>query len=173
MYHYKVIKDETLRKVLVVLPGFFKDDLKFFLRRRAYNSYLVCECRKNETVKEIYGDLFSEIEILELNLGFMDNPEVDSYKYENGILEVRIYDQPKKYDFNVTEEAMNSDYDSEPKDDYDYREDYENFDCYINGDYDSDFDDSDHKWNWNPDDFEDESVKEFYEEHDRYNDDSE
>ena len=126
MYHYKVIKDGTLRKILVVLPGFSKDDLKFFLRRRAHNSYLVCECRKNETVKEIYGDLFSEIEILELNLGFMDNPEVDSYKFENGVLEVRIYDQPKKYDFNVTEEAMDDwDYrDCEPElDDYEYFDD--------------------------------------------------
>ena len=113
MYHYKVIKDGTLRKVLVVLPGYSKDDLKFFLRRRAHNSYLVCECRKNETVKEIYGDLLSEIEILELNLGFMDNPEVDSYKFENGILEVRIYDQPKKYDFNITDEAMDDDQDYE------------------------------------------------------------
>ena len=140
MYHYKVIKDGTLRKVLVVLPGFSKGDLKFFIRRRAVSTYLVCECRKNETVKEIYGDLLSEIEILELNLGFMDNPEVDSYKFENGILEVLIYDQPKKYDFNVTEEAMDDDYDSEPIEDYDYRDDYVNFDGYLD-DFDDEYDD--------------------------------
>ena len=129
MIHYKVIKDGTLKKILVVLPGFSKDDLKFFLRRKGENTYLVCECRKNEVLKEIYGRFMSELEIFELPLGFMDNPEVDSYKFENGILEVRIYDQPKKYDFNVTDEAM---------DDWDYRDCEPELDGY---EYDDDFDD--------------------------------
>ena len=134
MIHYKVIKDGTLKKILVVLPGFSKDDLKFFLRRKGENTYLVCECRKNEVLKEIYGRFMSELEIFELPLGFMDNPEVDSYKFENGILEVRIYDQPHKYDFNVTEEAM---------DDWDYRDESENFDCYLNDFKDPDYEDDD------------------------------